>query len=559
MAQQDSVYFRGKAGDANNGQHSVQIGALPPRTKKSKLRVRFDNWMVNEGPRQIFFVLWISAQIAYFVQSYFQLLTAKNLTTFRHVLGQGLPMARAAANVINLNCAFLLFTVCRNLISMVRTTFLNKYVPFDKNITFHITIAWCIVFWTYVHVVAHYFNYLNVERALGAAKTAKNLALISGPGLTGQVISVAFFLMVTSAMEGVRRKYFEMFWFTHHLFIIFFGGLLMHGAFCFIKADMPAPGAPAVDLCRGGPTFWKWWVLSGVAYLLERILREVRGRRKTYISKVVQHPSKVVEIQIKKPSCTTKAGQYIFICCPEIGNFEWHPFTLTSSPHEEFVSIHIRVAGDWTTAFAKRCGCRFGDKDEAGMSPPTSLPFIMIDGPYGSASEDVFDYEAAILVGAGIGVTPFASILKTVWYRINNPSGMVRLKKVYFFWVCRDKDAFEWFQDLLMTLEEENIDGFLEIHTYLTGGLKIDEVKNIIVNDEEGVADAITGLRAPTHYGRPNWDRIFSNIRDSHRGTDVGVLFCGPKVLSGTLHRACNKWTEATENGTRFFYGKENF
>ena len=29
--------------------------------------------------------------------------------------------------------------------------------------------------------------------------------------------------------------------------------------------------------------------------------------------------------------------------------------------------------------------------------------------------QDVFNYEAAVLVGAGIGVTPFASILKSVW------------------------------------------------------------------------------------------------------------------------------------------------
>ena len=40
------------------------------------------------------------------------------------------------------------------------------------------------------------------------------------------------------------------------------------------------------------------------------------------------------------------------------------------------------------------------------------LPAVRIDGPYGAPAEDVFDSEAAVLVGAGIGVTPFASILK---------------------------------------------------------------------------------------------------------------------------------------------------
>jgi NADPH oxidase len=236
------------------------------------------------------------------------------------------------------------------------------------------------------------------------------------------------------------------------------------------------------DPCRGGPTFWKWWVLSGVFYFGERMFREIRGRRPTKIYKVVQHPSRVCEIQFKKESFSGKAGQYIFINCPEISLFEWHPFTLTSSPYEDFVSIHIRCVGDWTTRFAQRLGCRFGEENEKGLGKLQNLPFVMIDGGFGSASEDVFDYEAAILVGAGIGVTPFASILKTIWYRHQNQTAE-KLRKVYFIWTCRDKEAFEWFQDLLTTIEEEDLDHFLEIHTYLTCKLKMDQVKNIVIND----------------------------------------------------------------------------
>ena len=93
------------------------------------------------------------------------------------------------------------------------------------------------------------------------------------------------------------------------------------------------------------------------------------------------------------------------------------------------------------------------------------LPRIYIDGPFGSASEDVFKYEVAVLVGAGIGVTPFASILKSVWYRMNYPKERTRLRKVYFFWVCRDFGAFEWFRSLLMAIEAQDMDNHIEIHT----------------------------------------------------------------------------------------------
>jgi len=65
-----------------------------------------------------------------------------------------------------------------------------------------------------------------------------------------------------------------------------------------------------------------------------------------------------------------------------------------------------------------------------------SLREVMIDGPFGSASEDFQQYEVAILVGAGIGVTPFASILKSIWYRVNYPTQKkTKLNKVHFFWV----------------------------------------------------------------------------------------------------------------------------
>jgi len=65
----------------------------------------------------------------------------------------------------------------------------------------------------------------------------------------------------------------------------------------------------------------------------------------------------------------------------------------------------------------------------------------MIDGPFGSASEDFSKYEVVLLVGAGIGVTPFASILKSIWYRVNYPTQKrTKLRKVHFFWVCFHAD-----------------------------------------------------------------------------------------------------------------------
>lgn len=96
------------------------------------------------------------------------------------------------------------------------------------------------------------------------------------------------------------------------------------------------------------------------------------------------------------------------------------------------------------------------------------------------------------------------------------------------------------------------------------------------VQDVGAEKDAITSLRAPTHFGRPNWDKIFPSIGEKHPESDVGVVsihifaiplpaltilliqfFCGAPAIARTLHIMSNKYSDV--KGTRFFFGKENF
>ena len=128
---------------------------------------------------------------------------------------------------------------------------------------------------------------------------------------------------------------------------------------------MITPDRP--PFCSQIGVFWKFWLVGGFIYLVERLMREIRGKHKTYISKVIEHPSNVVEIQIKKEHTNARAGQYIFLCCPEVSIWQYHPFTLTSAPEEDYISVHIRCVGNFTKALAKTLGCNFdkkgGEKD----------------------------------------------------------------------------------------------------------------------------------------------------------------------------------------------------
>ncbi|KAF2734299.1 hypothetical protein EJ04DRAFT_564306 [Polyplosphaeria fusca] len=527
------------------------------RPRELYLKEKIDRWMVNEGYRRLFVFTFFVLHLMVFIFGMLNYgLTEKSIGS-RQTFGLTFPIARSAALVLHVDVALILFPVCRNLISMVRRTPLNGIIPFDKNITFHKLVAWSIVFFSWVHTIAHWNNLARFAATNNLGFRGFILAnLATGPGWTGYIMLIVLMAIALTAMEKPRRAQFERFWYTHHLFIIFFVMWSIHGAFCMIKPDF----AP---FCDGIGVFWEYWMYGGFAYLGERVAREIRGRHKTFISKVIQHPSNVVEVQIKKEHTKTQAGQYIFLCCPEVSIWQYHPFTLTSAPEEDYISVHIRMVGNFTKAFGKALGCNLerkpaGEKkgEEAVEPLRKILPRVYIDGPFGSASEDVFKFEIAVLVGAGIGVTPFASILKSIWYRMNYPQGKTRLRKVYFFWICRDFGSFEWFRSLLLAIEAQDLDDRIEIHTYLTAKIKADDATNIMINDANAEQDAITGLRAPTNFGRPNWDMIFKSIRKIHSPAEAGVFFCGPKVLGSTLHIKCNMYSEP---GFNFVWGKENF
>lgn len=69
---------------------------------------------------------------------------------------------------------------------------------------------------------------------------------------------------------------------------------------------------------------------------------------------------------------------------------------------------------------------------------------IEVYGPFGTVSEGVFQYEVTVLVGAGIGVTSFASILKSIWYKFWHADKNLRTQTVHpliplFIWSGFDR------------------------------------------------------------------------------------------------------------------------
>lgn len=43
-----------------------------------------------------------------------------------------------------------------------------------------------------------------------------------------------------------------------------------------------------------------------------------------------------------------RSGQWVRIACEALSGFSYHPFTLTSSPNEPYLSVNVRAVGPWT-------------------------------------------------------------------------------------------------------------------------------------------------------------------------------------------------------------------
>lgn len=414
------------------------------------IRLWFRLFIVNDLPIVFVLFIWILLNILLFLVQFFNYHQSRSYFYLRVLIFDGVSIARASALCLNFNCLLILLPVCRNLLSLVRLLLprcitksrFQRFTKrlFDKHIEFHRCTGYAICFWSLVHVVAHIYNYerlIDVHYEHGSLADALNLLYLQSPqsqvnpfdrigtkvlgvgamlsttaGITGVILCVCLLVILSSSTALIRRSFYEIFWFMHHLFIVFFVCMMVHGLQGIVKSQINVeehdPDICASlyrewginEKCRIYPRFsgskpasWMWICVPLGLYILERILRFIRSLQHVEIIDVIRHESNVIEIRFRKKHMTKpQPGQYVYLKCASISKFEWHPFTVTSATEEDFVSVHIRTVGDWTKELAKKL-----------EKYPQDVPRIGVDGPYGSPADDVFNYDSVVLVGAGIG------------------------------------------------------------------------------------------------------------------------------------------------------------
>uniref|UniRef100_G1P8K8 NAD(P)H oxidase (H2O2-forming) n=1 Tax=Myotis lucifugus TaxID=59463 RepID=G1P8K8_MYOLU len=335
------------------------------------------------------------------------------------------------------------------------------------------------------------------------------------------------------------RKYCLISWKTETGYVFLDSKLIIHGSFALIQL----------------PRFHIFFLVPALIYGGDKLVSLSRKKVEISVVKAELLPSGVTHLQFQRPQgFEYKSGQWVRIACLALGTTEYHPFTLTSAPHEDTLSLHIRAAGPWTTRLREI------------YSPPTNgcarYPKLYLDGPFGEGHQE-HKFEVSVLVGGGIGVTPFASILKDLVFK-SSVSYQVFCKKIYFIWVTRTQRQFEWLADIIREVEENDHQDLVSVHIYITQlAEKFDLRTTMLYICERHFQKVLnrslfTGLRSVTHFGRPPFEPFFNSLQEVHpQVRKIGVFSCGPPGMTKNVEKACQLINR--QDRTHFSHHYENF
>ncbi len=417
-------------------------------------------------------------------------------------------LGRGLGRCIDLDGALIFVTMTRGLLARVRASALGKAIPVDESIGFHKIVGYTMLALAVAHAAA-----FTAAFAAGHAPAPAWAVVQGARGATGAALLAVFAVMGALSLGIVRRsRRFELFYFSHLGYLAWVALAVAHA-----------------------PSFLFWAGVPLAGFVAEQALRLRRRAAPAEVLSLKALRSGVTALEIARPaSFAFGAGDYAFLRLPWIARFEWHPFTVSSAPERDTLVFHVRSLGNWSAALREAAE---RDADAAGR-------IAYVDGPYGSPSARIFRSRRAVLIGAGIGVTPFASVLESLVLRSTGASALTtRLEKVHFFWLNRDQLSFEWFAALLADLERIDVRGLVEFHLCMTGGspgvtaLGLELARDVL--HHAGRSDIITGLRTHTHLGPPDWPGMLGTIAQQHAPEPVDVFFCGPPGLGKKVRKVC--------------------
>lgn len=527
--------------------------------KKLSLGRRLRAYWEVHGPTYSFMFVVVGLQIGLGVWQ-----CVKNATGVRYqaALGWGVGLAKACAGALYPTLFFLVLSMSRwTATRMRRIPYLTRAINWDLSQQFHIKMSIVALVLATLHAIGHLSGSFvfgskpsrqdAVADLLGSEAVPRPyVAYVSSiPGWSGLSALGLFYCLALFSVPYIRKQSYELFQAGHLLMFPMLAMLVAHGTAKLLQF-------PMLGIILAFPT---------LIVFFERSTRILLGFHRVPASlEVLDEETVCITASIPRFRLWSyKAGQYTFLQVPQISLWQWHPFTVSESHHKVF-KLHIKTDGDWTSKLR-------------GL---TDLKYIGVDGPYGAPAQRFYDFDQTIIVGSGIGVTPFSGILNDLqtredhaWTRhrdstSTNESNALQdqhshtpeysnvgdrsidlnlYRRVDFHWILRERHYIDWFSSLLNKISqgEHNPNLDIRLYNWVTKKRKdlVPHVYRWLLErhrTEDHPYSPLTGLIAPTHFGRPDFAKIMDKhyeemlvlfARDKKRDRKVGVFFCKQTIV----------------------------
>ncbi|CAL1398881.1 unnamed protein product [Linum trigynum] len=228
-----------------------------------------------------------------------------------------------------------------------------------------------IVYWALMGQMSQMLKWSRSE----ISNVAGEISLLAGLGLWA------------TTFPRIRRKMFELFFYTHHLYIPFVVFFVFHVGFTYA--------------CYMLPGFY--------LFLVDRYLRFLQSRHHVRLlsARILPGAGQTLELSFSKsPALKYNPTSVLFLNVPGISKLQWHPFTVTSNSSLEAdkLSVVIKGEGKWTKKLYEMVSSTSGSTDHHFD--------VSVEGPYGPASTDFLRHETLVMISGGSGITPFISIIR---------------------------------------------------------------------------------------------------------------------------------------------------
>ncbi|XP_071696322.1 ferric reduction oxidase 8, mitochondrial [Rutidosis leptorrhynchoides] len=332
--------------------------------------------------------------------------------------------------------ALLLFPIMRGM-----TVFRLFGIQFEASVRYHIWIGTTMLTLAIVHGAGTLFIWGIKNQIIDEMWKWQKTGRIY---LAGEISLIAGLIMWMTSLPQVRRKRFELFYYTHHLYTIFIVFFLFHtGDRHFYMVF------PAIFL-----------------FAIEKLLRIIQSRPQTCIISARIFPFKAIEVILpKEPRLKYTPTSIIFIKIPSISKFQWHSFSIASSSNIDVdtMSVIIKCDGSWTNSLYNMIQAMPVNGHDQRVQ--RCIP-VSVEGPYGPASTDFLSkYDSLLLVAGGIGVTPFLSILQ----EISSTKNKTFPTKIQLVYITKKRNSIGILNSIVpfLTNEDPNM-MYLKLKTFVT-------------------------------------------------------------------------------------------